>query len=81
MKPADVNPELTQVVEVNLGAGSDRLGGPCDRYRGDDLYLSDSYGSFCDGPLKAKTSYRYSYLCEDQRVPTRQVNGSSVCPG
>lgn len=47
-----------QVVEVNLGAGSDRLGGPCDRYHDDDLYLSDSYGSFCDGPLRAKTSYR-----------------------
>ncbi|XP_054480416.1 receptor-type tyrosine-protein phosphatase beta [Anoplopoma fimbria] len=49
-----------QVVEVNLGAGGDRLGGACDRYHDDDLYLSDSYGSFCDGPLKAKTSYRLS---------------------
>ncbi|XP_068162666.1 receptor-type tyrosine-protein phosphatase beta [Antennarius striatus] len=48
-----------QVVEVNLGAGGDRLGGTCDRYH-DDLYLSDSYGDFCDGPLKAKTSYRLS---------------------
>lgn len=48
-----------QVVEVNLGAGGDRLGGACDRYHDDDLYLSDSYGGFCDGPLKAKTSYRY----------------------
>lgn len=50
-----------QVVEVNLGAGSERLGGACDRYHDDDghLYLSDSYGGFCDGPLKAKTSYRY----------------------
>lgn len=51
-----------QVVEVNLGAGSERLGGACDRYHDDDghLYLSDSYGGFCDGPLKAKTSYRYT---------------------
>ncbi|XP_028426103.1 receptor-type tyrosine-protein phosphatase beta isoform X2 [Perca flavescens] len=49
-----------QVVEVNLGAGGDRLGGACDRYHDDDLYLSDSYGGFCDGPLKAKTSYRLS---------------------
>jgi len=46
------------VVEVNLGAGGDRLGGACDHYHDDDLYLRDSYGSFCDGPLKAKTSYR-----------------------
>ncbi|XP_075900111.1 receptor-type tyrosine-protein phosphatase beta [Nelusetta ayraudi] len=51
-----------QVVEVNLGAGSERLGGACDRYHDYDghLYLSDSYGGFCDGPLKAKTSYRLS---------------------
>ncbi|TMS01587.1 hypothetical protein E3U43_005407 [Larimichthys crocea] len=49
-----------QVVEVNLGAGGDRLGGACDRYHDDDLYLSDSYGGFCDGPLKAKSSYRLS---------------------
>uniref|UniRef100_A0A665TBP3 protein-tyrosine-phosphatase n=1 Tax=Echeneis naucrates TaxID=173247 RepID=A0A665TBP3_ECHNA len=46
--------------QVNLGAGGDRLGGACDRYHDDDLYLSDSYGDFCDGPLKAKTSYRLS---------------------
>lgn len=61
VRRADVNTVLMpprQVVEVNLGAGSDRLGGPCDRYHDDDLYLSDSYGSFCDGPLRAKTSYR-----------------------
>lgn len=48
-----------QVVEVNLGAGSDRLGGTCDRYNDDNLLISDSYGGFCDGPLKAKTFYRY----------------------
>uniref|UniRef100_A0AAQ5ZPN6 protein-tyrosine-phosphatase n=1 Tax=Amphiprion ocellaris TaxID=80972 RepID=A0AAQ5ZPN6_AMPOC len=46
--------------DVNLGAGGDRLGGACDHYHDDDLYLSDSYGGFCDGPLKAKTSYRLS---------------------
>lgn len=49
---------IQQVVEVNLGAGSDRLGGACDRYHDDELYLSDSYGGFCDGPLKARTGYR-----------------------
>uniref|UniRef100_A0A3Q3J1B7 protein-tyrosine-phosphatase n=1 Tax=Monopterus albus TaxID=43700 RepID=A0A3Q3J1B7_MONAL len=50
----------TSVVEVNLGVGGDRLGGACDHYHADDLYLSDSYGGFCDGPLKARTSYRLS---------------------
>nr|XP_046234726.1 receptor-type tyrosine-protein phosphatase beta isoform X2 [Scatophagus argus] len=58
--PQDAETSAGQVVEVNLGAGGDRLGGTCDRYHDDDLYLSDSYGSFCDGPLKAKTSYRLS---------------------
>ncbi|KAM8739685.1 receptor-type tyrosine-protein phosphatase beta [Acanthopagrus schlegelii] len=58
--PQDADTSAGQVVEVNLGAGGDRLGGTCDRYHDDDLYLSDSYGGFCDGPLKAKTSYRLS---------------------
>uniref|UniRef100_A0A8P4GG41 protein-tyrosine-phosphatase n=1 Tax=Dicentrarchus labrax TaxID=13489 RepID=A0A8P4GG41_DICLA len=58
--PQDADSSAGQVVEVNLGAGGDRLGGGCDRYHDDDLYLSDSYGGFCDGPLKAKTSYRLS---------------------
>ncbi|XP_067345749.1 receptor-type tyrosine-protein phosphatase beta isoform X2 [Channa argus] len=58
--PQDIEASAGQVVEVNLGAGGDRLGGACDHYHDDDLYLSDSYGSFCDGPLKAKTSYRLS---------------------
>ncbi|XP_058481071.1 receptor-type tyrosine-protein phosphatase beta [Solea solea] len=58
--PQDVETATAQVVEVNLGAGGDRLGGACDHYHDDDLYLSDSYGDFCDGPLKAKTSYRLS---------------------
>ncbi|XP_026217462.1 receptor-type tyrosine-protein phosphatase beta isoform X2 [Anabas testudineus] len=57
--PQDAESSAGQVVEVNLGAGGDRLGGACDHYHDDDLYLSDSYG-FCDGPLKAKTSYRLS---------------------
>ncbi|XP_026182331.1 receptor-type tyrosine-protein phosphatase beta-like [Mastacembelus armatus] len=56
--PQDAETSAGQVVEVNLGAGGDRLGGACDHYHDDDLYLSDSYGDFCDGPLKAKTSYR-----------------------
>uniref|UniRef100_A0A3B5A9G7 protein-tyrosine-phosphatase n=1 Tax=Stegastes partitus TaxID=144197 RepID=A0A3B5A9G7_9TELE len=56
--PQDAETSAGQV--VNLGAGSDRLGGACDHYHDDDLYLSDSYGGFCDGPLKAKTSYRLS---------------------
>ncbi|KAM9335025.1 receptor-type tyrosine-protein phosphatase beta [Symphorus nematophorus] len=58
--PQDADTSAGQVVEVNLGAGGDRLGGTCDHYHDDDLYLSDSYGGFCDGPLKAKTSYRLS---------------------
>ncbi|XP_054617384.1 receptor-type tyrosine-protein phosphatase beta [Dunckerocampus dactyliophorus] len=57
--PQDAN--AGQVVEVHLGAGGDRLGGACDRYR-DDSFLSDGYGygHFCDGPLKPRTSYRLS---------------------
>ncbi|XP_028255677.1 receptor-type tyrosine-protein phosphatase beta [Parambassis ranga] len=58
--PQDSETSAGQVVEVNLGAGGDRLGGSCDHYHDDDLYMSDSYGGFCDGPLKAKTSYRLS---------------------
>ncbi|XP_056223519.1 receptor-type tyrosine-protein phosphatase beta-like [Seriola aureovittata] len=58
--PQDTETSAGQVVEVNLGAGGDRLGGTCDHYHDDDLYLSDSYGGFCDGPLRAKTSYRLS---------------------
>ncbi|KAK2859223.1 hypothetical protein Q5P01_003843 [Channa striata] len=58
--PRDTEASAGQVVEVNLGAGGDRLGGSCDHYHDDDLYLSDNYGSFCDGPLKARTSYRLS---------------------
>ncbi|AWO98279.1 putative receptor-type tyrosine-protein phosphatase beta [Scophthalmus maximus] len=58
--PQDTETSPGQVVEVNLGAGGDRLGGACDHYHDDDLYLSDSYGSFCDGPLRSKTSYRLS---------------------
>ncbi|XP_068590186.1 receptor-type tyrosine-protein phosphatase beta [Cebidichthys violaceus] len=58
--PQDADTSAGQVVEVNLGAGGDRLGGACDRYHDDDLYLSDSYGGFCDGPLKPRTSYRLS---------------------
>lgn len=58
--PQDFETSAGQVVEVNLGAGGDRLGGNCDLYHDNDLVLSDSYGGFCDGPLKAKTSYRLS---------------------
>ncbi|KAM7378583.1 hypothetical protein PAMA_013473 [Pampus argenteus] len=58
--PQDTETSAGQLVEVNLGAGGDRLGGACDHYHDDDLYLSNSYGGFCDGPLKAKTSYRLS---------------------
>uniref|UniRef100_A0A673A5V4 protein-tyrosine-phosphatase n=1 Tax=Sphaeramia orbicularis TaxID=375764 RepID=A0A673A5V4_9TELE len=58
--PQDSESPAGQVVEVNLGAGGDRLGGACDHYHDDDLYMRDSYGTFCDGPLKAKTSYRLS---------------------
>ncbi|KAF6714483.1 Receptor-type tyrosine-protein phosphatase beta [Oryzias melastigma] len=58
--PLDADSTAGQVVELHLGAGGDRLGGACDRYHDDDLYLSDSYGEFCDGPLRPKTSYRLS---------------------
>ncbi|KAM9846095.1 receptor-type tyrosine-protein phosphatase beta [Aulostomus maculatus] len=58
--PQKADSSNAQVVEVNLGAGGDRLGGACDHYHHHDLYLSDSYGGFCDGPLKPKTSYRLS---------------------
>lgn len=47
-----------QVFEVNLGAGLDRLGGPCDSEEDhDNDHNSDLY-HFCDGPLKPKTAYR-----------------------
>ncbi|XP_020781984.1 receptor-type tyrosine-protein phosphatase beta isoform X1 [Boleophthalmus pectinirostris] len=58
--PQDSEASAGQVVEVNLGAGGDRLGGNCNLYHDDDFLLSDSYGDFCDGPLKPKTSYRLS---------------------
>lgn len=58
--PQDTEASPGQVIEVNLGAGGDRLGGACDHYHDDDLYLSHSYGGFCDGPLKPKTLYRLS---------------------
>ncbi|KAM4615531.1 receptor-type tyrosine-protein phosphatase beta isoform 2-T2 [Polymixia lowei] len=57
--PQDTDSSAGQVVEVNLGAGGDRLGGACDRYHDDD-YVTDSYGGFCDGPLKPRTAYRLS---------------------
>ncbi|XP_038161140.1 receptor-type tyrosine-protein phosphatase beta isoform X2 [Cyprinodon tularosa] len=58
--PQDTDSSAGQVVEVNLGAGGERLGGVCDRYHDDDLYVGEGYGCFCDGPLKPKTSYRLS---------------------
>ncbi|KAK6292357.1 hypothetical protein J4Q44_G00369410 [Coregonus suidteri] len=49
-----------RVFEVNLGAGLDRLGGPCDSEEDhDNDHNSDLY-HFCDGPLKPKTAYRIS---------------------
>ncbi|XP_008399067.1 receptor-type tyrosine-protein phosphatase beta isoform X2 [Poecilia reticulata] len=56
--PQDTESAGGQVVEVNLGAGGERLGGACDHYHDDDLYRG--YDGFCDGPLKPKTSYRLS---------------------
>ncbi|MEQ2278642.1 hypothetical protein AMECASPLE_001063, partial [Ameca splendens] len=58
--PQDADISTGQVVEVNLGAGGERLGGACDHYHDDELYLGNGYDSFCDGPLKPKTSYRLS---------------------
>uniref|UniRef100_A0A8C7KJK2 protein-tyrosine-phosphatase n=1 Tax=Oncorhynchus kisutch TaxID=8019 RepID=A0A8C7KJK2_ONCKI len=48
------------VFEVNLGAGLDRLGGPCDSEEDDDNEHSSDLYHFCDGPLKPKTAYRIS---------------------
>uniref|UniRef100_A0A8C7PJW9 protein-tyrosine-phosphatase n=1 Tax=Oncorhynchus mykiss TaxID=8022 RepID=A0A8C7PJW9_ONCMY len=48
------------VFEVNLGAGLDRLGGPCDSEEDDDNDHSSDLYHFCDGPLKPKTAYRIS---------------------
>ncbi|XP_047245590.1 receptor-type tyrosine-protein phosphatase beta isoform X2 [Girardinichthys multiradiatus] len=58
--PQDADISTGQVVEVNLGAGGERLGGACDHYHDDELYLGNGYDSFCDGPLKPKMSYRLS---------------------
>ncbi|XP_028305294.1 receptor-type tyrosine-protein phosphatase beta [Gouania willdenowi] len=58
--PQEAETSTVQVMEINLGAGGDRLGGACHHNHDDDLYLSDSYNGFCDGPLKPKTFYRLS---------------------
>ncbi|KAL2102851.1 hypothetical protein ACEWY4_002019 [Coilia grayii] len=51
------NPDTTsKVFEINLGAGMDTLGGPCELDSDKRHYLN----TFCDGPLKAKTAYRLS---------------------
>ncbi|XP_055773101.1 receptor-type tyrosine-protein phosphatase beta-like, partial [Salvelinus fontinalis] len=49
-----------QVFEVNLGAGLDRLGGPCDSEEDHDNDHNRDLYPFCDGPLKPKTAYRIS---------------------
>lgn len=49
-----------QVFEVNLGAGLDRLGGPCDSEEDHDNDQNSDLYHFCDGPLKPKTAYRIS---------------------
>uniref|UniRef100_A0AAY5K948 protein-tyrosine-phosphatase n=1 Tax=Esox lucius TaxID=8010 RepID=A0AAY5K948_ESOLU len=61
------------VFEVNLGAGLDRLGGPCDLEEDDEHNHNRNVHHFCDGPLKPKTAYRVSVRAftqlfdEDQR--------------
>lgn len=67
-----------QVVELHLGAGGDRLGGACDHYE-DDLYLSDSYGEFCDGPLRPKTSYRWRDWTQTAAVMRTAVSDPCLC--
>ncbi|XP_026863299.2 receptor-type tyrosine-protein phosphatase beta [Electrophorus electricus] len=46
----------SSVFEINLGAGMDRLGGPCEQESGP----SPPGRRFCDGPLKPRTAYRLS---------------------
>ncbi|XP_062374632.1 receptor-type tyrosine-protein phosphatase beta [Sardina pilchardus] len=51
------NPDMAgKVFEINLGAGMDTLGGPCELDPDKRHYLN----TFCDGPLRAKTAYRLS---------------------
>ncbi|KAM8862011.1 receptor-type tyrosine-protein phosphatase beta isoform 2-T2 [Synchiropus picturatus] len=47
----------SKTFHINLGTGTDYLGGTCDRY---DQDRQSSMEQFCDGPLKAKTPYRLS---------------------
>ncbi|XP_072528839.1 receptor-type tyrosine-protein phosphatase beta [Salminus brasiliensis] len=45
-----------QVLEINLGAGMERLGGACKQ----DVEPERQEKYFCDGPLKSRMSYRLS---------------------
>lgn len=51
----DDTDSTNSVFEINLGAGMDRLGGPCELDKEHKQQGSD----FCDGPLKSRTAYRY----------------------
>ncbi|XP_063072922.1 receptor-type tyrosine-protein phosphatase beta-like isoform X2 [Engraulis encrasicolus] len=66
------NPDTSsKVFEINLGAGMDTLGGPCEQESDKRHYLN----TYCDGPLKSKTAYRlsiraFTQLFEDnQKAP------------
>uniref|UniRef100_A0A8B9HLD4 protein-tyrosine-phosphatase n=1 Tax=Astyanax mexicanus TaxID=7994 RepID=A0A8B9HLD4_ASTMX len=51
------DPEIgNQVLEINLGAGMERLGGPCK----EEAELEKHENSYCDGPLASRTPYRLS---------------------
>ncbi|KAM9808056.1 receptor-type tyrosine-protein phosphatase beta [Neosynchiropus ocellatus] len=47
----------SKTFHINLGTGTDYLGGACDR---DHLDRQSGTEQFCDGPLKPKTPYRLS---------------------
>ncbi|KAJ8008827.1 hypothetical protein DPEC_G00082460 [Dallia pectoralis] len=75
----DQDMEAVPVFEVNLGAGLDRLGGPCDLEEDDNQESNRNVRHFCDGPLKPKTAYRLSVraftqlFTEDQREFTQPL--------
>ena len=53
---ADSPDTAGKVFEINLGAEMDTLGGACEL----DLDKRHYLNTFCDGPLKAKTAYRWA---------------------
>ncbi|KAJ8249735.1 hypothetical protein COCON_G00229510 [Conger conger] len=54
--------------QVNLGAGTEGLGGLCDQ----ELDQNQNQNPFCDGPLRAKTAYRLSIRAFTQLFPDEE---------